>query len=517
MTDDVKHECGVAAVYCLDGALQAARLLPGILTHLQNRGQLSAGLTSFRADRDQLIDTHRDVGEVREVFRLAHPAKQEALMQRYAGTAAIGHVRYATSGADDASYAQPFERHHGKPWKWFSFCFNGNLANYAVLKERLTKYHYHITRETDTEIIYQYLSYELRGSRKPSLVRVFHNLWHTFDGAFNICFLNAEGELAVVRDPLGNRPLCYAKNDELFVAASESIPLTNMGFDDIRSLPPGVVALVRKGRVRLVRYERSPHKAHCFFEWIYFANVGSVLDDRSVYMVRANLGRKLAEYEKEDPREAIVVPVPDTAKPAADAMAFALGIPSMEGLLRNRYVGRTFIESTDREAKARQKYTPLREVLEGRKILLVEDSVVRCTTLHALIHQLRTRGGAREIHVRVASPPIYAPCFYGIDMASVDELYAPKFLSHPYRGPLPQSLQRRLARDVGADSFFYLPIESIPECIGLPEEDLCLACVTGKYPTPYGNRMYRQALDLARKGIRGRAHELAAGTLRKAC
>lgn len=511
MTDDLHHECGVAAVCSFAGDNDTARLMPDILTNLQNRGQLSAGITSYRSDREQLIDTHKDVGSVHEVFRLGHPGKGEALMERYDGSAAIGHVRYATCGADDPSYAQPFERHHGKPWKWFSFCFNGNLANYADLRDRLASKHYHVTRETDTEIIYQYLSYELRGARKPSFKRVFHNLWHTFDGAFNISFINAEGEVVVARDPLGIRPLCYAMNSKVFVAASESIALSNLGFDDVKSLEPGTIAVVTRDKVRFIRYEQSPKKAHCFFEWIYFANAGSVLDDRSVYLARANLGRKLAEYENQDATDAIVVPVPDTAKPVADAMAFALGIPSLEGLLRNRYIGRTFIETSDRAAKARRKYTPLREVLEGRKVFLVEDSVVRCTTLHALIDQLRTRGGAKEIHVRVASPPIFAPCFYGIDMSSIKELYAPKFLDRPYRGPLPKETRELLAEDVGADSFFYLPIKSIPECLGLDEKDLCMACLTAKYPTQHGNKMYKQALRMYEEGVEGRTHERAKG------
>jgi amidophosphoribosyltransferase len=508
MTEELNHECGVAAVYCLDGAPEAARYLPDILTHLQNRGQLSAGMTTYREGRDQLIDTHKDIGGVREVFRLGHAAEGEALMQRYDGSAAIGHVRYATCGPDDPSYAQPFERHHGRKWKWFSFCFNGNLANYAQLKERLTqKSDYHITRDTDTEILNHYLSYELRGARRPSLQRVFHNLSHTFDGAFNICYLDALGQMAVVRDPLGIRPLCYAYNEKLFVAASESLALSNLGFDSVKSLAPGTMAVVSPGKVRIARYEKSPRKAHCFFEWIYFANAGSVLDDRSVYLARANLGRELAALETEDTTDAVVVPVPDTAKPAADAMAFALGIPSVEGLLRNRYVGRTFIETTDRAAKARQKYSPLREVLEGRKVFLVEDSVVRCTTLHALIDQLRTRGGAKEIHIRVASPPILAPCFYGIDMSSVGELWAREFIKEPRWGPLPRKVRNRLAKEVGADSFFYLPIEAIPRCLDLDEKDLCMACLTAKYPTPHGNRMYQTALDMYRKGVQGRAHE----------
>ena len=510
--DELKEECGVAAVYCLDGDFAAPSMLASILLDLQNRGQLSAGMTTYREGRDQLIDTHKDIGTVNEVFRLSNTAAAQELMSRYEGPAAIGHVRYATCGLDDRGYAQPFERHHGRMWKWFSFCFNGNLANYVQLKNSLTRRSdYHIIRDTDTEVIAHYLSYELRNERKPKLKHVFANLAATFDGAYNIAFLNARGEMAVVRDPVGIRPMCYARTDKLFAASSESVALSNLGFHDVRSLDPGTMALVHDGRVSITRYAPSPRRAHCFFEWIYFANAGSTLDGRSVYLARTNLGQKLAELEREDLEGAIVVPVPDTAKPAGDAMAYALGIPSMEGLLRNRYVGRTFIESGGRALKAKRKYSPLREVLEGRKVFLVEDSLVRCTTLHALIDQLRTRGGAREIHIRIASPPIIAPCCYGIDMSSLTELYAPKFIKKPIDGVLPEQITRRMAKDVGADSLTYLPVEAIPDCIGIAREDLCMACITAKYPTPCGQRLYRTAVELHKKGVAGRAYEWSRG------
>ena len=191
-----------------------------------------------------------------------------------------------------------------------------------------------------------------------------------------------------------------------------------------------------QGRSASSGYAPSPRQSHCFFEWIYFANVASTLDDRSVYLSRAALGKELARLE-DVPLDAdtIVVPVPDTAKAAADAMAFALGVPSVEGLMRNRYVGRTFIEGTaDRAAKARLKYTPLPEVLAGKRVLLVEDSIVRSTTMRALVHEIRDRGGAREIHLRVACPPIIAPCYYGIDMSRKDELFATPFIDLPGGG-----------------------------------------------------------------------------------
>ena len=192
-----------------------------------------------------------------------------------------------------------------------------------------------------------------------------------------------------------------------------------------------------------------------------------------------------------DPTETVVVPVPDTGKAAADAMAFALGIRSVEGLIRNRYIGRTFIEGANRGDKVRLKFTPLREVLSGKRVLLVEDSIVRSTTLKSLLHHLREQGGAKEVHVRVACPPILSPCFYGIDMSTVKELFAPKFMA----GPVPTvAEQDAMAKELGADSLFYLPVDAVARCIGLPADRLCRACVTGEYPTPAGEKLHQLAL-----------------------
>src|SRR5207244_11817569 len=196
---------------------QVSRLMPRMLLDLQNRGQLAAGMATYNASRERLLDTYKQVGTVIEAFRINHQAKFDSIMREYAGRAAIGHVRYATCGANDRSYAQPFERHHGRKWKWFSFAFNGQLANFAQLRaDLLAKTDYHLTRDTDTEVIQHYLSHELRGDERPDLVQVFRNLSEKFDGAYNIVFMNALRDLVVARDPKGFRPLCYAKEGPLF-------------------------------------------------------------------------------------------------------------------------------------------------------------------------------------------------------------------------------------------------------------------------------------------------------------
>jgi amidophosphoribosyltransferase len=514
---EIHHECGVAAVYHLpetptsplcpgEDPGQVSRLLPRMLLDIQNRGQLSAGITTFDPNRDQLIDTHKDIGSVTEVFRLSHRAKCENLMREYQGYAGIGHVRYATCGAEDRSYAQPFERHHLQKHKWFSFGFNGQLANYQALRDRLLGGgDHHLARETDTEIIMHEISRELSGDKRPRLIDVARNISQRFDGAYSLVFLNALGDLLVARDPLGIKPLCYAFDGSLFAAASESVALLNLGFapEAIKSLAPGHAITVHDGCVRIESYTDGGRCAHCFFEWIYFANVASTLDDRSVYLSRTALGVELARLESASNQvplgdDTIVVPVPDTSKAAADSMAFELGIPSREGLIRNRYSGRTFIEgSSSRRQKAETKYTPLREVLSGKRILLVEDSIVRSTTMRVLLDRIRKLGGAKEIHVRVACPPIVAPCFYGIDMSTVDELFAPRFLR---QGSLTDETQARMAAELGADSLRYLPVESIARAVGFPSGDLCQACITGKYPTTCGQKLYEIALSESGKG-----------------
>jgi amidophosphoribosyltransferase len=506
------HECGVAAVYhqvgdevsplCPMGdPQQVSRLIPRMLLDIQNRGQLSAGFTTYQAGRSQLLSTYKEVGTVQEVFRLSHPGKSESLMKQHMGNAAIGHVRYATCGKDDVNFAQPFERPNLRKNQWFAFAFNGQLANYAVLRdELLAGGESHLAREADTELIMHEIGRLLAAGGRGGLVEMLAGLCSRLDGAYSMAYLNGAGELLVARDPLGNRPMCYARRGPLVAAASESVALSNLGFhrDEVHSLPPGHALIVSDGNVSIDRFAPPARPAHCFFEWIYFANVASNLDGRSVYLARTALGRELADLEKAEPLfdcndgNTIVVPVPDTSKAAADAMAFRLGIPSLEGLIRNRYTGRTFIEQQQaaREERVRAKYTPLPEVIEGKRVILVEDSIVRSTTLKALLKRVYAEGGAREVHVRVACPPIIAPCFYGIDMSTVGELFAPRFLVDD---ELTRQGQEQMALELGCDSLRYLPVWAVAKAIGLDSNQLCRACITGQYPTPHGQHLYQVA------------------------
>ena len=517
---DLHHECGLAAVYHLagddpsplcpsQGPEEVSRLVPRMLLDIQNRGQLSAGMTVWNPSRSHLLATLKDVGSVSEVFRMSHRGKYESLMEQHAGRAAIGHVRYATCGAEDRGYAQPLERPHIQKRKWFAFGFNGQLANYPELRaEILADGDNHLARENDTEVIMHAIGRELSGDADPDPIDMLAAISRRFDGAWNLAILDACGRMVVARDPLGIRPMEYAHVGSLVAAASESVALLNLGFptESIRTLEPGMALIIDGRQVRVERFAEAPRRAHCFFECIYFANVASTMDDRSVYLTRKRLGDELARLETISiDADTVVVPVPDTSKAAADAMAYRLSIPSVEGLIRNRYSGRTFIDgASSRRQKAESKYTPLREVLEGKRVILVEDSIVRSTTMKVLLGRMRSLGLAREIHVRIACPPIIAPCFYGIDMSTIDELFAPAFLDE---GRLTEEAQAAMAAKLGADSLRYLPVESVARSIGFETDELCQACITGRYPTPAGERLYDIALGQLARGDSGRTYE----------
>ncbi|MHC5067530.1 MAG: amidophosphoribosyltransferase [Planctomycetota bacterium] len=514
MSGEARDECGiVAAVRIMDGdggavslPARASDLIPGMLLDIQNRGQLAAGITSYEIGRAELLRTHKALGSVSEVFALSDKQATHDLMERYQGSVAIGHTRYATCGADDISYAQPLERKHGKTFKWFGFCFNGNVANHQELAAHLTDdLGYHLLRpDSDTELFMHYLAFHQRHETESCWTEVMGEVARVVDGAWSLALVSAKGDLVVARDPTGLKPLCWGRVGPYAVFASESIALQNIGVKEIIDIEPGCLVHVRDGEIHQQRFAEVKRQAHCFFEWVYFANVASVIDRRSVYQARFNMGRALAEMEDEqvDPTQHIVVPVPDTSKAAGDAFAYTLGIPSIEGLVRNRYIGRTFIESEDRAAKVRRKFTALRGILEGKKVFLVDDSIVRSTTLAYLIDYIRDEGKAAEIHVRIASPPIMAPCFYGIDMSTIGELYAPRFMDKPVlEGDLPAQTRQAMAGRIGADSLRYLPIDRVAESIGFRDDELCMACVSQKYPTKAGSELYQAACVRHESGV----------------
>ena len=304
--------------------------------------------------------------------------------------------------------------------------------------------------------------------------------------------------------------MCYAIEGPLFAAASESVALLNLGFapENIKSLLPGQAITITNGQLEVQRFASSPRQAHCFFEWIYFANVASTMDGRSVYLARKALGEELARLETVPiDEDTIVVPVPDTSKAAADAMAYKLRVPSVEGLIRNRYSGRTFIEGGgSRKRRPQTKYTPLREVLEGKRVLLVEDSIVRSTTMRVLT-RTDPQAGAGQRNPRPRRLPADRLALL-LRHRHVDdqELFAPAFL---HGGPMTPEIEAEMAEDLGADSLRYLPVESIARAIRLDADQLCRACITGEYPTPCGARLAERAAANYVNGVKGRTYEVS--------
>ncbi len=472
------EKCGICGVSCKENA---QLFLYKMLVQMQHRGQLSAGITTYHPGEALILRTHKDLGLVNHVFRAEHKGKFDSIMQNHSSNEGIGHVRYATSGCDDKSYAQPFERMHGKKIKWYSFGFNGNIANYLEIKKDLEQNNYHLVHDTDTEIIQHLLAKALK--KKECAKSAFGEIAKKLDGAYNIAFINAEGTLIAARDPLGIRPLSYSIKENEVAFASESVALQSCGYSEILDVPPGHLVIKDKNSIRVEKYFDSKKRAHCFFEWVYFAHPASVIEGKLVYTARNNLGKELAKLETQNiDSDCIVVPVPDSSTPAGEGFSDKMGIPLKEGLIRNRYVGRTFIESSSREDKVKEKYIVIKDIVKGKRIFIVEDSIVRGTTLKNLVAYIKAVGEPKEIHVRVACPPIKWPCFYGIDMSSRKELIAAQEENY-------EKMIEKIRKELGVDSLIYQNFEGLIKAIGINENELCTACINGNYPTPAGEKL----------------------------
>ena len=483
--------CGIVGAYSLkDKTKNVYPLIVRGLLDLQHRGQLSAGITSFNPERKRILQTHKKNGKVHEVFDINHRYKSKRLLEDYSGHAAIGHTRYATSGNNEDQLAQPFERPHGRKSKWFSLAFNGNLANYAHLKSGLEEVGYNMTYDSDTEVIMHFLSREVQ-SHKPwedlNFKEIFKNLLTDFDGSWNIAFLNADGKMVAVRDPLGLRPMCWGvSKDDVLVFSSESVVLSNLQIE-AHDLNPGEMIIVEgaegnsyDNKVSIVPYTSPISTSYCFFEWIYFGHLASVIDGESTYNVRERIGEGLAKEETLQLEENgwIVVPVPESSYVAGAKYAQVTGIPFVQGLLKNHSVGRTFIDNTNRQYNISLKFTHLKEIIQGKKVILIDDSIVRGTTMKALVTNLKEWSGAKEVHLRIGCPPITSPCFYGIDFPTIKELYAGANTPNP--------------KDFNADSLKYLSFSGLIGAVNKKKEDLCMACITSKYPTQEGTSRFKE-------------------------
>jgi len=460
----LREACGVFGVYAPNE--DVARVTFFGLYALQHRGQESAGIATSNS-RTLYLKT--GMGLVSQVF-------DEDDLSYLPGKFAIGHTRYSTTGASRLDNAQPI-RVSG-PNGELALGHNGNIVNAAVLRDDLTHAGVHFTTGSDSEVIAQLLVNAPGADWNERWGHVMRKL----NGAYSLAVITPDA-IMMARDPLGNRPLCLGKLDGGWVAASESCAFDHLGATFIREIEPGEVVYIDAGGLQSFKPIEEQDPAFCVFEYIYFARPDSVLDGKLVYPVRMNLGRQLAK-EHPAPDADVVIGVPDSATAAAIGYSQESGLPFVEGLVKNRYVGRTFIQPDQRlrEVGVHLKFNPLREVLQDRRIVLVDDSIVRGTTTPRVIQMLR-RAGAKEIHMRITAPPITHPCFYGIDMGTRWELIAA------------QNTVDEIREQIGADSLGYLSREGLVSAVGVPREDLCMACFSGEYPRPVPLQMDKLAME----------------------
>ena len=452
--EDKKEECGIVGVISKRGR-PVAPLLYNALVALQHRGQDAAGFAVLSSEGR--IEERKGLGLVREIF------KPEDI--QIEGEIGVGHTRYPTTGRCDMCDVQP------SVYGGIAVSHNGHLANYVMLKKRFSKMGRNYTSTVDSEPIAMLLDEKRKEGAEAAVKHVMEML----DGAYSDVAI-FESKLLVFRDPHAIRPLVWGENWDFIMFASETVAL------DINGIPyrggvvgPGGMMLL-DGKTRVQKNVMPKEPRHCMFEYVYFSRPDSVINGLSVYDTRKRLGEILA---KEHPVKAdVVVPVPDTSRQAAQSYANVLKTPVEEGLIKNRYIGRTFIMPNQqaRDLAVRYKLNPVREVLEGKKVVLIDDSIVRGTTLRGIV-KLVKEAGAKEVHLRITCPPIKAPCFYGVDMSTYSELIA----------------NEREVEDIktylGANSLGYISIAGLKKALKLP---LCTGCLNEDYPTEAARKLAKE-------------------------
>jgi len=462
--DHPNEECGVIGVFTPEG--DASRLAFFGLFALQHRGQESAGIAAANGEN---VVVHADMGLVTQIFR-------EPDFYPLVGDMAIGHTRYSTSGSSELCNAQPLlvDGQHGQ----LAVANNGNIINALQLRDQLQdEWNCTFTSTTDTEVIAQLLAHATGANWEDRVFQCMRQL----EGAYSIV-VQTKDTMIAARDPLGIRPLCLGKLNGGWVVASESCALDHIGAEYIRELDSGEVIIVDGNGLHSATWSGGTgRQALCVFELIYFARPDSLMAGQLVHSARQELGAQLA---REHPVDAdLVIGIPDSSTAAAVGYAQESGIPFSEGLVKNRYVGRTFIEPEQRlrDLGVRQKFNTLVDVIQGKRLVVVDDSIVRGTTTPHVVNLLR-KGGATEVHMRVCAPPIKHPCFMGVDMASREELLAANNTLEDIR------------TIVGADTLGYLSVEGLLEVVGGTKGGFCDACFTGDYPVPVQLELSKLAL-----------------------
>ncbi len=458
----MRESCGVFGVYAPNE--DVARLTFFALFALQHRGQESAGIATTDGQRLQI---YAKMGLVSQVF-------SEDSLSQLTGDMAIGHNRYSTRGSSRPNNVQPIVVGTGP--NILAIAHNGNIINAELLHAELSDQGYTFKTSTDTEVIANLI---LSSPEKEWVDRIRYAM-HRLQGVYSLTIMTNH-TLFAVRDPFGVRPLCLGTIDSGWVVASETCALDHIGANFVREIEPGEIVSISKNGVKSYREEVS-RRALCIFEYIYFARPDSLINGRLLYPARQAMGAGLAE---EHPVAAdLVMGVPDSATAAGVGYAFKSGIPLGEGLIKNRYVGRTFIEPDQRirDLGVKLKFNPLPQMLDGKRVVVVDDSIVRGTTTPQVVRLLK-KTGAKEVHMRICAPPIRYPCFFGVDMATYRELIA----AHKTIAEV---------RDfIGADSLGYLSIDGLIKAVALPKDIFCMACFTGDYPIPVQLEMDKLAME----------------------
>ena len=459
----MKEYCGVFGIYNFTDDSPAKSVYYGLYA-LQHRGQESAGIAV--AD-GQDINYHKGMGLVNQVFN-------EEKLSSLKGKIAIGHVRYSTTGSSVLENAQPIviDTRYGP----IAVAHNGNLINAGELRQELKDRGISFSGTTDTEVMAAMIAASTKQELETALIETLKRC----RGAFSLLLMTRD-KLIAARDPHGVRPLCLGKLEKSFVVASETCALDILGAQFIRDVGNGELVIIDENGVSSRTYELEGREALCVFEYIYFARPDSVLHNRNVYEARFNMGKYLA---KEHPVDAdMIMPVPESGVPAAIGFSVESKIPYGEGLIKNRYIGRTFIQPSQeiRDLGVKIKLNPIRDAVRGKKVVVIDDSIIRGTTSRQIVRLVR-EAGAREVHVRISSPPNLNSCFYGIDTPTRAELIAANLSVEGIR------------KYLEADSLGYLSLKNLIRSVSLPSKNLCLACLNGEYPVKVPERM--QSLKL---------------------
>lgn len=457
--DKPEEACGVFGIYSYEGDHLGKTVYYGLFA-LQHRGQESAGIAISNGKE---ISCHKGMGLVNVVFN-------SDLLNKMAGHIASGHVRYSTTGGSILANAQPFllDTKFGP----ISIAHNGNLINTSELKHELEELGFAFQGTSDTEVIAGLISYAKEDTFDEALLSVLKKL----QGAFSLVIMTKD-KLYGLKDPYGVRPLCLGKTENSYVLASETCALDIVGATFLREITNGEIVIIDKDGMQSKTYSRNKKNSMCIFEFIYFARPDSVIMGRSVYETRVNMGKYLAK-EHPAPYTELISGVPDSGIPAAIGFSNESRIPFGDALIKNRYVGRTFIQPSQdmRDMGVKVKLNPLRETIRNKKLVIIDDSIVRGTTSRQIVKILK-ESGAREVHFRVSSPPITHSCFYGIDTPSRAELIGANLSIDGIR------------KYLDVDSLGYLSMDNLVKSVNLPKASLCLACLCGDYPVEIPEKM----------------------------